>query len=414
MGAIATGIAGLLALGAAWATAPAQLSEPPATAPGEAAAAGEQGAIEQDDFDPATAPLAEVFGARKEGGSAIGVVVAPGQVLFSPGSQWGPDEMWTPGAQVRCVRTGNQAPIARILNWGGRREIEWALLAVNWPDGAGPAPLPLASEDAEVGDELRMASWRDDEYTVFSGKADSTHCETCAHHIPYAADDARVSKLRRGAPVLNDRGEIAGFFYERSFRITLPRFRAGPNAGYIPSSRWQIESVEPVAQERFAEILRDQKRSHAAAKTASAACAKHEWPEALAAAQEAVKLDPNLGEAWLALGYAADELDRHGVAATAFRNALKRRYKPDHASSRLAVMLAYLGELDEAAQLALRIENEWPQDGPALSSAAFALLTVDRPDDARRLLRRILELDQDDAWASEVLMRLDAEERQRH
>jgi hypothetical protein len=192
------------------------------------APAAERAEVGQDAFDPALVPLVEVTGAREDGQAIMGVVVAPGQALLSPGEQW------MPGARVHCARTGEEGAVTRVLNWGGRGEIEWAVLEIEWSDGAGPAPLVVAEEDANAGEALRVASWRNGGYTVLERWVELAFCPSCTHHLRTSTDDATIEQHRLGSPMLNEHGELVGILYGVGFQslefefLEPKRLRAAP------------------------------------------------------------------------------------------------------------------------------------------------------------------------------------------
>src|SRR5690606_15009924 len=162
---------------------------------------------------------------------------------------------------------------------------------------------------------------------------------------------------------------LVGMLRGVGFSLGAGFIRGGWYQGTVPRSMWAAEPIEPrVSEQRFAEILRDHKAASQSLARAMTAFNEGDWNDSLEAAREVVRSDPNDGRAWLILGYAALRLERHGVAATALRNAIRRGHQPAYATGLLAMTLAALGENEQASELALSIEERWPIDTRALGN----------------------------------------------
>ena len=128
-------------------------------------------------------------------------------------------------------------------------------------------------------------------------------------------------------------------------------------------------------------------------------------PRAMAAAQRAVLLDPELGEGWASWGTLASEMERDwATAELALRRAIERKPSNAYARAMLGDMLRNQGRVKEAIEqqrAALRLDPLSPVIHGVL---AISLTAAREYEEARSLFERTLAAGGDQAAARQFLL----------
>lgn len=114
--------------------------------------------------------------------------------------------------------------------------------------------------------------------------------------------------------------------------------------------------------------------------------------EAYAAAQDAIRVEPGVGNHWRLLGIIADRLDRADESAKAYQVALRLNPMDDTLKQALSNVLARNGKAD-AARLTLGNESDnHPSSTGTWVSLGFTELTRKRYGEAEKAFRKALEI----------------------
>jgi TolB-like protein/Tfp pilus assembly protein PilF len=132
----------------------------------------------------------------------------------------------------------------------------------------------------------------------------------------------------------------------------------------------------------------------------------HYMEKALVAVETALRLDPDLGEAYATLGSVRDELRDFVGAEEAFKMALKRAPRYPTTYHWYGFMLYRLARQEEAHQmLKLAVEYD-PLSNPLQYGLGANLLAMGRQDEAEALYREILSSDPEFSWVYEAMAEL--------
>ena len=108
--------------------------------------------------------------------------------------------------------------------------------------------------------------------------------------------------------------------------------------------------------------------------------------------ERAVVLDPELVEAWSNLGVARRRDDNPAGALQAYRRALEIEPENIDARYNLGALLLVAGDAATAQQLFVSLVREDPADGESVLQLVRALQELDRREEAREQLRRLIDL----------------------
>lgn len=120
--------------------------------------------------------------------------------------------------------------------------------------------------------------------------------------------------------------------------------------------------------------------------------------EAVRAYEEAIKIDPNISEAWNNKGYALDELGKYQEAIKAYNQALKINPNNSETINNKGVALFNLGKYQEALEFYDQVID--PNDSDTYYNKGEALYKLGRYQDAFESFDKYVKIDSfdSDAW----------------
>lgn len=218
---------------------------------------------------------------------------------------------------------------------------------------------------------------------------------------------AAAASVEYEAPVLGDRGRLVLTRRGRLWFLSEAVVGSGQEAHRVRLEQVKLGAEAGSASAPDVSVLQ---RLAGAVERARQASQARRWDETMAAAREAIAIDPYNVQAHNLLGYAAMETGDWVTAASAFDQVIELAPDSPLGYNNLAYLYAEMGfNLSRAlslAQKALDLSGEAP-DASVLDTYGWALYKNGRTEEARQALERAVAASGDDPRAqAEILYHL--------